>query len=524
MGMENNKTAVIVVDDNPDDLQIFLSNLFGITKWEINCYSFASWQAAEQELDSLAYEIIFISDTIGINKVLEIIKKFRSAKDYRPIIVMAKKGSEAIAVQFTKAGADNYFVKNEITSKKLSIVITKALAGYYIHQEKKIKQRQLLRAHEMETIGTFASGIAHDFSNMLIVIKGFINAVSVEGHSNKARKSMAAAKKACLQMEDIVNKLLTFNRTKIPDYQQVNVHDAIELAEGILQNILPQTIDLNLSFLSKSPIVMGRTYELQQVILNLVNNAVDAMEGKGRIEVVCSDVNVDINFSIKHKDLIPGDYICIEVRDYGKGIKKDEISRIFEPFYSTKTLGIKKGTGLGLALVWQIVRDHLGSVFVESEIGSGVDVKVYIPAVSGAKIKDLKDLNEVVVDEGAMTKNAESILIVDDSTIVRNYLANSLGRLGYKIYLAANGEEATKMFSKLHETLGCVILDVIMPVMDGKTCLANIKCINSTVPVMMITGNDITDTSTELYAQGATAIMKKPFNMQELVTRIKAII
>ncbi len=517
--MNGKKLSVFAIDDNPADLEILSRKLNKISGLNIDFYAFNSWKTAETELKRLSINIIFVDYLLGTDSGLDIIKNIRSSGDHRPIIMLTGQGSEKIAAEVTRAGANDYLIKDELTPDLLRVSIYRAIEGYKAQRDQSILKEQLLQAQKMETMGILAGGIAHDFNNMLSAVMGYIEMATMKVQGSDIEIDLKKAREACRQMAGIVQNLLSFSRKDILDQKPEDINQIIVQTENIIRYNLPKNVDLIISLPKKSSVVFCNSTKIQQVIQNLITNASEAMNGSGQIEVNCKEINIDNNFLLKHYMLSHGNYVCIEVFDHGSGINESTSSRIFEPFFTTKALGKKRGTGLGLALVWQIVRDHHGTVTFYSELNKGTTFKVYLPIY----IRDI-DRDFSKAKQSHIPKGTESILFVDDEVYIRNMVSEVLGNLGYTIYLASDGEMAIRTFNSIHKKLGCVILDVSMLRMDGKACIAHLKKINPKVPVIFASGHDLASIKDELPGMGAAGVIQKPYRLLDMAQRIRAVI
>ncbi|MCK5684904.1 response regulator, partial [bacterium] len=368
--METRKLSIFALDDNPDDLVILSHKLAKLSDWEIEFHAFQSWKTAEKKLKSLTLDVIFIDYFLGLESGIDVIKEIRLRGDERPVIMLTGKGTEKVAAEVTRAGADDYLIKGEVTSDLLRVTISKVIEVYKSRCDNSLLKQQLKQSQKMETLGTLAGGIAHDFNNMLTAVMGYIELGVINIHEEEAKQDLEIAIQVCQQMADIVQNLLNFSRKEMSDRKSIGFNKIITLTENILRHILPKSINLAVSLPDPSYVIFGSETELQQVVLNLITNASEAMNGSGIIEIDCNEISIDTKQLNNHPMLLPGDYVCLEIRDQGSGMEESTIERIFEPFFTTKPVGV--GTGLGLSVSYFIITEnHHGKMSVESGTGKG---------------------------------------------------------------------------------------------------------------------------------------------------------
>lgn len=374
--------------------------------------------------------------------------------------------------------------------------------------QRAILEEQLHQAQKMDVIGQLAGGVAHDFNNMLAGIIGSAELLKyrmAEDDSNL--KMVTTILNAASRSADLTRDLLAFSRKAVKELKPVAVNETINAVIGLLERTIDKRISLVTDLDAPDPVVLGDASLLQNSLLNLGVNSRDAMPDGGTLTFATAVVTLDASDCHSHQILLkPGKYLKISVSDTGVGIPREIVGRIFEPFFTTKSLG--KGTGLGLAAVYGTVRDHNGSINVYSEPGRGTVFNVYLPLCEAASNTNAKD--NIVV------KGSGTILLVDDEEILRFLGSDLLEELGYTVYLAEDGEEALDMYAKHHDDIDLVILDVIMPKLDGRETYLKLKELDPTLKVLFCSGFQQEGTSCELQKLGAEGFIQKPYNMVEL--------
>jgi PAS domain S-box-containing protein len=381
----------------------------------------------------------------------------------------------------------------------------------------KALQKQLLQAQKMEATGTLAGGIAHDFNNLLTVVMGFSELMLVEKRQDGSdREDIQKIFHAARNGADLVQRLLTFSRKSEPKPVPMNLNKQIVQVEKLLRRTIPRMIDIQLELSADLPEINADPSQVEQVLMNLAVNARDAMTDKGKLTVRTDIVTLDEEYCRLHVEANPGEYVLLEVSDTGHGMDKATVEHIFEPFFTTKEVG--RGTGLGLAMVHGIVKQHNGHITVYSEVGKGTTFRVYLPAIPAYAEPDVED-------SGMMPAfGTETVLLVDDEEFVRELGARILTKHGYTILQAVNGREALDLFKKQRSQISLVILDLIMPNMGGKECLKELLKIDPQVNVLVASGYSADASVKETIQMGAKGFAAKPFRVNELLRDVRKVL
>jgi CheY-like chemotaxis protein len=285
---------------------------------------------------------------------------------------------------------------------------------------------------------------------------------------------------------------------------------------GLIQPSIPKLVRLRLDLDPDLPAVQGDASQLQQLVMNLVINGAEAVvSGMGSVSVATrlSDLREEnLPRSIPPTAIQPGRYICLEVRDDGAGMDTATLSRIFDPFYTTKLAG----RGLGLAAALGIVRSHAGGIEVETAPGNGSTFRVYLPAAGAAQLEKVASASQEILSGGG------EILIVDDEEVVRNFARNCLQQFGYTSVVAANGQDALEIFRRDPHRIAAVLLDLTMPVMSGEETLRELRRIRPDVKILLSTGCDEAETATRFEGSALSAFVQKPYTAGELARKVKA--
>jgi CheY-like chemotaxis protein len=250
--------------------------------------------------------------------------------------------------------------------------------------------------------------------------------------------------------------------------------------------------------------------------MNIGVNARDAMPDGGTLTIETTNVHLDKDYCDSYPEIKPGPYVLLAVSDTGQGMDKETLAHIFEPFFTTKEVG--KGTGLGLATVFGIVKQHGGQITCYSEPGQGTTFKIFFPAIHTEKT------SETQIEDAPIQRGTETILLVDDEESLRKLNSRLLNKYGYRVIMASNGKEALKTYKKEGEGISLIILDLIMPVMDGKKCLEEILQINPNAKVIIASGDSEKGLANFIHGKGAKGFIYKPYDIRELLTTIREIL
>ncbi len=351
-------------------------------------------------------------------------------------------------------------------------------------REKQSLEQQLVFAQKMESIGTLAGGVAHDFNNMLSAINGYAELSLMKmAADDPYRNAMDAILKSGQRAARITQQLLAFSRKQIIQLEPMNINDEIRETQKILKRLLGEHIEV-LVVAGKDlwPVKADRT-QVGQVLINLAVNARDAMAAGGTLTIETTNQSLDEKYSMTHHELPCGDYVLITVSDTGDGMSPETMAHIFEPFFTTKGQG--KGTGLGLATSYGIVRQHGGSVHVYSELGHGSVFKVYLPRFLSPSVLLSEERGR---DKTVTSGGSETILLVEDDPMVRGICVEILKNLGYSILEAENGQDALRVFKHYHGTIDLLLTDVVMPRMGGTELAEKIKDLAPDIRVVFMSG------------------------------------
>ena len=383
------------------------------------------------------------------------------------------------------------------------------LAFRDITEETKL-QEQLQHSQKMDAIGQLASGVAHDFNNMLGGILGAAEMLKLETspEDSDSWEYTETIIDSVRRASRLSHQLLAFGRKQPVCLSVVSLHQVVEETIGILSQTLDRRIEVSSQLNVECPNVMGDSAQLQNVLLNMGINASHAMPDGGTLVFATRAVELDRAYCQSSVfKLEPGSYIDLSVRDTGCGIPQENLQRIFEPFFTTKKKG--KGTGLGLAAAYGTVRQHNGSIMVYSELNQGTVFHILLPRTG-------QSVPERPCADNAPVHAQGTILLIDDESVIRNTADAILRRCGYTVILASDGAEGVKVFAEQADSIDLVICDMVMPSMNGRDCFHAIRKIRADIPFILASGFAHNDALAELDQNGLSGFIQKPFGCVEL--------
>ncbi len=385
---------------------------------------------------------------------------------------------------------------------------------YEMEQEKKQLQAQLMHAQKLKAVGTLAGGVAHDFNNLIHAIQGYTEILLLNRTPESADYAkLTAIKKAVRRASELTSQLLIFSRKGTSKLQPMDLNQGVRDAYELLQRIIPKMIHIELNLSDDLGIVNADSLQLEQVIMNLAINARDAMPEGGRIIIETSNTNLDERFCGQNPGSKPGAYAKLRFSDTGQGMDEETLAHIFEPFFTTKETG--KGTGLGLAMVYGIVKNHEGYIICSSEPGKGTRFEVYF------HVSTHKQETIVIEESGSLEGGNETILLVDDDETVRALGEDVLTTFGYKVLLADTGEKGLEVFKEKEEWIDLIILDMIMPGMGGKKCLEELLKINPAVKVIVASGYSHEKLGQGIRESDNVTFLAKPYETKKMLDQVR---
>lgn len=384
-------------------------------------------------------------------------------------------------------------------------------------EERKKIEAQLLQAQKMEAVGTLAGGIAHDFNNILGIILGNVElALSDIIKGTPSHERLSESRTACLRAKDLIRQILNFSKKREMEFEPVIMNDIVLESLKFIRASLPSTISLEKKISHLPEVVMANPTQIHQIVLNLCANALYAMEGReGTLVVSLDRVSVPQPDQKLPPTILAGDYMRLSIQDSGSGISPEFLDRIFEPYFTTKEAG--KGSGLGLSVVYGIVKNHNGTITVESNPGSGSTFHLYFP-IYGNPVPSVPQ-TELEVSGGN-----ERILFVDDEEMIVELSEIMLQALGYQVKGTKGALEALKEFRRSPDEFDLVITDMTMPGMTGHRLAKELMAIRPDIPVILCTGYSPMISETETIGMGIRKCLHKPFTKDHIALAIREVL
>lgn len=382
------------------------------------------------------------------------------------------------------------------------------------NKERAKLEAQLIQSQKMESIGRLAGGVAHDINNMLSVILGYSELMKIKlAPGNPILREVEQMQQAARRSQNITQQLLAFSRKQVFEPKVLNINELISSFENNLARLIGEDVSLQFFPCQRIENIEFDPTQIEQILMNLAVNARDAMPDGGKLTFETINVSLDEDYCREHVGFIPGDFVQISVSDNGIGMEAEHIDHIFEPFFTTKETG--KGTGLGLATVYGIVKQGGGFINVYSEPGRGTTFKIYIPVATGENEPLQLGKNQDLIS------GSETVLLVEDDTMVRKMTEVTLQELGYTVFVAAGPEEALSLFATEQNRVDLLITDVVMPQMNGKDLYNKLQAIKHDLKVLYMSGYTENVIVNHGVLNKGVQFISKPFHMLELSHKIR---
>ena len=504
----------LIVEDSEDDAALIVRELerggFDVTHSRVD-----SPRAMNTALDSAKWDIVISDYSMPGFSGAEALKILRTRTSEIPFIYVSGTLGEDAAVAALKSGAQDYLVKGNLG--RLVTAIERELRDVEANRERKRLEAQVYQLRRFEAIGRLAGGISHDFNNVIGAILGFAELGQEElAEDHPARKRFQKICDQAKRASGLTRQLLAFARRQVLQPQNLDVNRIVRETLSLLGTLLGENIHIELALLDDLAPAWADATQIEQVIMNLCLNARDAMPLGGRIAIRTQNFEIRAGDDLPHSYYRPGKYVLITVADTGTGMDREMLEHIFEPFFTTKEVG--KGTGLGLATVYGIVKQHGGIIDVQSERGTGTEFRVYLPAGSGSAHTTEKS------PQRAARRGTETILVAEDHEGLRELAKEALEALGYRVLLAATGGQALEIFMDKHSSIDLVLLDIVMPEMGGPAALEKMLSIKPTLRAILVTGYAADVDSVGLMMQKGMLILQKPYSSQDLGQSVRSVL
>jgi signal transduction histidine kinase/HAMP domain-containing protein len=376
---------------------------------------------------------------------------------------------------------------------------------------------QLRQAQKMESVGQLAAGVAHDFNNVLTIIQGHSGLLMSRPNLSPAMTtSIQAVSFAAERGASLTRQLLMFSRKQVMLPKPTDLKEVVANMSKMLQRLIGENIALECQSPEQLPMIRGDTGMMEQVLMNLAVNARDAMPKGGQLLISTEEVHIDEKYARRHPDARPGDFVCLQVKDSGTGMDAATMKHMFEPFFTTKAAG--KGTGLGLATVYGIVKQHAGWVEVASQVGQGTAFRIFLPVDTRKPTGD----TEMLTPATALRGNGETILVVEDEPVLRDLAQLILQDCGYRVVQAGSGVEALTVWQKHQGAVDLLLTDVVMPDgLSGKDLAESLLGYKPSLKVIFTSGYNVDDLGTEITPRNRSQFLQKPYSRFTVAKAVK---
>jgi two-component system, cell cycle sensor histidine kinase and response regulator CckA len=438
-------------------------------------------------------------------RIIELLAKRKSFKDVE-VEWKRKDGT------LTKARCSGLLVKDEGEEEAYFEVFAEDAT------EKRLLERQLQVAQKMEAVGRLSGGIAHDFNNLLGVIIGYSQVLKKKlGEANPLREHAEEIEKAGQRAASLTRQLLAFSRQQVLAPAVLELNALLTDLGKMLPRLIGEDVELALQLDPRIGRVKADQSQIEQVVMNLVVNARDALPRGGRLVIETANVNLDEAYTLHHPGSRVGPYVMLSVTDNGTGMNVETLAHLFEPFFTTKERG--KGTGLGLATVYGVVKQSGGYVWVDSELGKGSSFKVYLPQID----EPVSAPTPAVLPADSF-RGEETILLVEDADALRKLAHALLEQNGYHVLAAENGEAALKIAEQNHERIHLLLTDVIMPGMTGRTLADRLIALRTGLKVLYMSGYTDSAIADQGVLEPGTYLLHKPFSEETLIQKVREVL
>jgi signal transduction histidine kinase len=521
-GVTNKALRALIADDSENDVLLLL-RVLRKAGYEPVYERVSTAPAMKAALQRQAWDIV-ISDYemphFGGFEALQLLKD--SGYDL-PFILVSAVVSEDMAVAAMKAGAHDYIMKRNVA--RLVPAIERELHESQTRVARKAaeealrqSEEQLRQAQKIEAVGRLAAGVAHDFNNFLTAIVGHSEILLAQMDADDPRrKSAQQIEQVACMASALTRQLLTFCRKQVIEPRVLELNTVILNIERMLRRLIGEDIEFITSLDSAAGRIKADPGQIEQVIMNLAVNARDAMPNGGKLTITTANATLDKNHLKNFPDLCAGDYVMIAIADTGTGMSEEVKAHLFEPFFTTKPPG--KGTGLGLATCFGIVKQNAACIKVHSELGRGTTFKIYFPQVQSAV-----EPSRVCITPTESAGGGETVLLVEDEPAVRELAVAILREKGYAVVEAVNGEEGLRMARQHDGKIDLVLTDVVMPVMGGKEMADALRTSHPDSKVLFTSGYTDNALMYRGVLQSNVRFLQKPYLTATLTRKVREVL
>jgi two-component system, cell cycle sensor histidine kinase and response regulator CckA len=396
-----------------------------------------------------------------------------------------------------------------------AVVVTRNITRRKKADEARRKlERELQQARKIEALSTLAGGIAHEFNNALMVVAGHIELLQMTDPDNEAVIRFAkATNESIYRMSNLTQQLLAYAREGDVRPKAIHLSKLIKTLLPRLKQGLPSQIQIDTELMGQLPSINADNTQLEMILTSVINNASEAIDRKGRIRIATSFKDIGHEFAGDHPGLVPGPYVCLSIKDDGKGMDSETLARIFDPFFTTKF----QGRGLGMSAVYGIIKNHRGYIYVDSDPGKGTEVSILLPP------EETPGQREDRFNAAPLVANP-TILVIDDDEGVLITIQSLIEKLGYKVLKARSAKEAIELTNSYDGTIDLALLDIKLPDMEGGALYPIIKQARPHMKVIVCSGYSLDLGAKEILAAGAQGFLQKPFAFKTITAKLKEVL
>jgi len=504
---------ILLIDDDPQ-AQALIDMALLDAHFERNIEVTATAAAGLERIKADQHDIYLVDQRLPDGTGIDLIRAAKDLGTDKPFILMTGYGSGALDEAALREGAADY-VEKHLVGAHLERSIRYALRNWQSSRALHDREEQLRQSQKMEAIGRLAGGVAHDFNNLLTAIIGYTDMIGERADVDPSTsREVREIRRAADRGAALTRQLLAFSRKQFLNPTVININESVAGLLHMLPRLIGDHIQTDARLGTGLGFVKADASQIEQVIVNLVLNARDAMPTGG--DVTIETANVALDDERREEEgltLQPGQYVMLAITDTGIGMDETTRAHAFEPFFTTKPKG--KGTGLGLATVYGIIDQSGGGIAVQSALGHGTSIRIYLPVTHASPVAERQQVAPLA------TEGTETILLVEDNDAIREISARALRRRGYTVFEARNAEEALEWSSKAMRRPDILVTDVVMPGLSGPNLAARLIQENPQLRVLYMSG--YTDDATEVLGAfwGGVPLLQKPFTPAQLAERVR---
>ena len=514
----NDSIKILLIDDDEDDYFITHEYLLDIERQQYDLEWIDNYSDGYERIAQRDHDVYLIDYRLGIDNGLDLLRHMVASNHPAPIILLTGQGDRDVDIEAMRAGAADYLVKSEINPQLLERAIRYALERKREQEQRLNLENQLRQSQKMDAIGQMAGGIAHDFNNILTAI---ISYAGISKHllakDHPVHERLEGIEDAVKRAANLTRQLLAFASRQSTSSQAVNLNQLTINISRLLRRLISADIELVTDLATDLAIIQADSGQLEQVLVNLVVNARDAMPDGGTLTIRTGNVYLDEEDARKYLDIVVGEYVLLSVCDTGVGMTPELRSHIFEPFFTTKEKG--RGTGLGLATCYGIVKQSKGAMLVDSVVGEGSCFNIYLPCV----VEDDAE-RPLIPQKKRSSTGAETILFAEDEDDVRLLVTDNLRQQGYTVIHANNGVSALAAVQGRPEEIDLLLSDVIMPKMGGVELAKRMKDLNPACKILFISGYSEDAQAMRSSLNTEIVFLKKPFSPAVLANKVREVL